>query len=208
MPKLLVIESAIEDDASKTRALAGVFVDAWRSRGPEFEVVTRDLAADPLPHLTQRAQHWPERLRGEAKLDPSVDELQQQLIDELVSADALLIGAPMYNYSMAATLKTWIDLIHVPGVTTPFDISTQPLAGRPAVIITAQGAPTEERTSEFVTGPLREIFGEALGMEVSVVGVARTLADMVPELGVEEANAEFAWAEAEARRLATALPGS
>lgn len=207
MPRLLHIDSAISDDESRSRSLTREFADAWRARGDDYTVISRDVHADPPPHLRERSQHWPERLR-EASLAAETASLQTELIDELVSADALLIGAPMYNYNIPSTLKAWIDLVHVPGLTAPFDGDTQPLRGRPAVIVTSQGGPLEPVVEDFATGPLKHLLQVGFGMEVHVVGTSRTLVDSIPELGAEEAANAYASAAAESHRLGSTLLGA
>jgi FMN-dependent NADH-azoreductase len=124
----------------------------------------------------------------------------------------LLIGAPMYNYSLPSTLKAWMDHIHVPGTTAPFDTTDQPLAGRPAIVATARGAvydvgmPSEGW--DHTVPPLRLILGDALGMDVSVIVTNLTLADTVPALADERGRSdqEFEAAKQEARRLALTTP--
>ena len=101
MPHLLHLDSSISGERSASRAITAAFADAWTG-----SITYRDLAADPLPYLADSDQHW----------HPT--DAQQQVIDELLAADVLLVGAPMYNYSLAATLKSWIDHVHVPDVTT------------------------------------------------------------------------------------------
>lgn len=205
MPTLLRIDSSADERNSRSRALADAFASAWESRGEGFRTVVRDLHADPPPHLTTTAQHWPERLRGGTRLPESTAELQRTVIGELLAADVLVIGAPMYNYCIPSTLKAWIDLIHVPGVTAPFDVPTQPLAGRPAVILTARGGSDDGVTDESAIAPLRLVLGTSLGMDVRVVSVTRTLADALPDLGARRAEAELRAGLEEARHLATVL---
>ncbi|MBP1326438.1 FMN-dependent NADH-azoreductase [Leucobacter exalbidus] len=220
MPVLLQIDSALADAESRTRQLTADLARSWAARGDSFDVVTRDLHADQPPHLSQRAQHWPPHLRGAAaeaggtladggaELDAATAGLQDALIAELITADVVVIGAPMYNYNMASTLKAWVDLVHVPGVTAPFggpDAPAAPLRGKPVVIITAQGGPLEPGIEDFVTAPLSHLLGTVFGMDVHVVGTSRTLAGMIPELGAEEAAAAFAAASTEAARLGSTL---
>ena len=141
MPHLLHLDSSADAEHSRSRAITATFAAAWRGHGAGYTVSHRDLHRDPLPHLADAALHWPPRLRPDGAAPPAAAEaLQRELIDELTSADVLLVGAPLYNYSLPSSLKAWIDHIHVPGVTAPFDVPTQPLAGRPAVIVSAQGA--------------------------------------------------------------------
>ena len=141
MPHLLHLDSSADAEHSRSRDITATFAAAWRGHGPGHTIAYRDLALDPVPHLPDAALHWPPRLRPEGAAPPAAAEaLQQELPAELTSADVLLIGAPRYNYSLPLSLKAGIDYIHVPGVTAPFDVPTQPLAGRPAVIVNSQGA--------------------------------------------------------------------
>jgi FMN-dependent NADH-azoreductase len=212
MPTLLQIDSSADLHTSRSRAITAAFADAWRAAGDDHLIVIRDLHRDQLPHLASADLHWPERLRPEgADVPPEAERLQSELIAELIAADVVLIGAPLYNYSMPSTLKAWIDNIHVPGVTAPFDVPTQPLAGTPVVIVTSRGAsydagsPTEGW--DHAVPALSLILGTALGMTVSVITTSLTLAETVPALAdqLDRSRAEFAAAVAEAERLGREL---
>ncbi|MBW4040713.1 MAG: FMN-dependent NADH-azoreductase [Acidobacteria bacterium] len=212
MPHLLHLDSSIDPTRSRSRAITAAFADAWRERGEDFTVTARDLHARPVPHLTSAASHWAPRLRQPGDVQPAEESArQQELLDELLAADALLVGAPMYNYSLPSTLKAWIDHIHVPGVTAPFDTPDQPMAGRPAVVVTSRGAVYDPGTAtegwDHTVPPLRLILGASLGMEVTVIATNLTLADTVPALAEQQGRAdeELAAAKAEARRLALTL---
>lgn len=192
MPRLLRIDSSYEADGSVSRDLTGVFADAWRSRGEAYDVVERDLRTDPVPHLAHAGLHWSPALREEPAEEESYREAartQQALVDELLSADALLIGAPMYNYAMPSTLKAWIDQVHVRGLTSADDRDTRPLRGRSAVIVatrgTVHGPGTVNEHRDHAVPPLRLILGEEFGMEVAVVTVDRTLSTSVAALSHE-----------------------
>jgi FMN-dependent NADH-azoreductase len=219
MPHLLHLDSSADVERSRSRAITATFADVWRGYGPGHTVSYRDLHRDPLPHLADAALHWPPRLRPDGSAPPAAAQaLQQELLAELIAADVLLIGAPLYNYSLPSSLKAWIDHIHVPGVTAPFDVPTQPLAGRPAVIVTSQGAsydagsPTEGWDHAV---PVFEIvLGNSLGMRLTVITTSLTLAETVPVLAdqIDRSRAELARAHelaAEtANRLATATPAT
>jgi FMN-dependent NADH-azoreductase len=213
VPHLLHLDSSIDPERSRSRAVTAAFADAWRGRGPAFTVTARDLHAHPVPHLTDAASHWAPRLRRPDAAPPAAEAaLQQELLDELLAADVLLVGAPMYNYSLPSTLKAWIDHIHVPGVTAPFDTTDRPMAGRTAVVVTSRGAVYDPGTPaeawDHTVPPLRLVLGDALGMHVAVIAVSRTLSDFVPALAdqAEAAAAELASAQATARALALELP--
>ncbi len=109
----------------------------------------RDLYLSPLPHLADAVLHWPPRLRqeGAASTDPATlaaaEALQDELVDELLAADVLLVGAPLYNYSVPSSLKAWIDHVHIPGRTAPFVDAPTSAAGRStasAVVVSSRGA--------------------------------------------------------------------
>ena len=119
MPHLLHLDSAASLKNSRSREITATFADAWRARGPEYSVTYRDLHRDPLPHLADAVLHWPPRLRpeGAASADPATlaaaEAMQDELVGELLGADVLLVGAPLYNYSVPSSLKTWIDHVHI-----------------------------------------------------------------------------------------------
>jgi FMN-dependent NADH-azoreductase len=212
MPNLLLLDSSADLVHSRTRALTEAFSDAWQARGDEYTITVRDLHRNPVPHLTDAALHWPPRLRPADAAPPADDEaLQAELIAELVAADVLVIGAPMYNYAMPSTLKAWIDHIHVPGVTAPLDEPTQPMAGRPAVVVTARGATYDAGSPsegwDHVLPPLELILGGALGMDVTTVITSRTLADTLPALApqLDAAILEFAAAYRRMEELGASL---
>ena len=214
MPTLLHLDSSADLVTSRSRAITATFTDAWRSLGADHTVVHRDLHREPLPHLTDAALHFPPRLRPEGA-NPSAEQeaLQQVLISELVASDVLLIGVPLYNYSMPSTLKAWIDYIHLPAVTAPFDdaASQQPLAGRPAVLVSTRGGVYDAGTStefdDHALPALRLILANALGMTVETIVATRTLSDRfgAPADEVARQHQELAAAHESAAQAARRL---
>jgi FMN-dependent NADH-azoreductase len=209
MPHLLHLDSSADTERSRSRAITATFATAWRDNGSGYTVTYRDLHRDPLPHLADAALHWPLRLRPEGASPPAAAEaLQDELIAELISADVLLVGAPLYNYSLPSSLKAWIDHIHVPGVTAPFDVETQPLAGRPAVIVNSQGASYDAHSPtagwDHAVPVLDLILGNSLGMKLTVITTSLTLAETVPALAdqIERSRAELASAHEKAAETA------
>ncbi|MHA6194820.1 FMN-dependent NADH-azoreductase [Pseudomonas wadenswilerensis] len=135
--KLLHIDSSILGDNSASRQLSQQVVQAWQAADASIEVVYRDLAADAISHFssaTLLAAGTPEEacdaaLAHEAKL--SADTLQ-----EFLDADAVVIGAPMYNFSIASQLKAWIDRIAVAGKTFRYtEAGPEGLCGDKKVIV-------------------------------------------------------------------------
>jgi FMN-dependent NADH-azoreductase len=215
VPRLLQLDSSADRVGSRTRAITRSFAEAWASRGGEWTVVHRDLHREPLPHLADADLHWPPRLRGDAADPPAAAAaLQQELIAELLAADVLLVGAPMYNYSLPSALKAWLDHVHVPGLTSPFDEPTQPLAGRPAVVVTSHGMAYDEGTptagQDHGVPVLELVLGGAMGMTVTSLVTRYAVAGRIPQLAAlaAQGEAEFAGVLAEAAELARRLPES
>lgn len=105
-------------ETSVTRRLTAHFVAHWRRRVPEGTVIRRDLAASPPPHpdaLTLESAALPVAARSPQQRVTAV--LADALLEELEAADIVLIGAPMYNFSVPSTLKAWFDLVSRPGRT-------------------------------------------------------------------------------------------
>jgi FMN-dependent NADH-azoreductase len=219
VPQLLHLDSAAALKNSRSREITATFAETWRSCGPDYAVTYRDLHRDPLPHLADAVLHWPPHLRpegaasaGQAAL-AAAEALQDELVGELLAADVLLVGAPLYNYSVPSSLKAWIDHVHVPARTAPFiGAPVQPLAGKPAVIVSSRGASYDAGTPtegwDHAVPVLQIILGTALGMRVEVITASLTLAETVPALApqLDRGRAELAAAHeaaaAAARRIA------
>ncbi|MDJ0395773.1 NAD(P)H-dependent oxidoreductase [Rhodococcus sp. G-MC3] len=212
MPQLLHLDSSADLDSSVSRSVTALFSDVWHSLGADNSVIYRDLHRTPPPHLPSAAMHWAPHLRTPNEVaPPEAEALQKELIDELVSADVVLIGAPMYNWSIPSTLKAWIDYIHVPGITVPFDSPTRPLEGKPVVVVSSRGNQYGPGTPDFgadhTVAQLQQVLGVALGMEVFVVTVDLTLANRVPAMAplVPQAANSLADARSAVTGLATRL---
>lgn len=96
---ILQIDSAITGEHSISRQLTAAIAKQIAGDATAPEIVRRDLAAEPLPHLT---------LAGMA---------DRSVLEEFLSADTVIIGAPMYNFTLPSQLKAWIDRILVAGET-------------------------------------------------------------------------------------------
>jgi FMN-dependent NADH-azoreductase len=214
MAHLLHLDSSADLSTSRSRAIGASFAEAWLAADPANTITHRDLHRDPLPHLADASLHWPERLRPVGAHPPvEAEALQARLIGELLAADVLLVGAPLYNYSVPSSLKAWIDHIHVPGVTAPFDVDSQPLAGRPAVVVTSRGGSYDAGTAtadwDHAVPELRLILDAALGMPVTIITASLTFAEDMAAMAdqLERAREELDLAHAEAAAAGTRLGG-
>ena len=114
----LHIDSSINGENSASRAITARIVDQLKALNWGEEVIHRDLAAQPLPHLT---------------LDAFTDT---SVLDEFLAADTVVVGAPMYNFTLPTQLKAWIDRIAIAGKTFRYtENGPEGLAGGKRVII-------------------------------------------------------------------------
>ncbi|WP_024794584.1 FMN-dependent NADH-azoreductase [Tomitella biformata] len=212
MPQLLHIDSSADLHNSVSRRLTRMFADTWRGQGSGHSVVERDLHRDPLPHLPDAGLHYARRLRTAQEMpDAAAEALQAELIAEVIAADVVVIGAPMYNWSLPSTLKAWLDYIHVLGTTVPFDTADQPLAGTPVVVVSSRGntyaADGPNGGQDHTVPPVELTLGTSLGMAVTVVTAELTLAGRIAPMAPLAAKAaeSLAAAEESVQHLARAL---
>jgi FMN-dependent NADH-azoreductase len=116
--KLLHLDSSILGSASVSRGLTRAIVDAHRAADANLNVTYRDLGGAPLPHLTSEwASLRTANIDSLSSEQRELARLTATLIEELKSADVLVIGAPLYNFTISSGLKAWIDQITVAGQT-------------------------------------------------------------------------------------------
>ena len=116
--KLLHIDSSILGDNSASRQLSAGVVKAWQAAEPGVEVTYRDVAAEGINHFsgaTLGALGTPAEQRSAAQQQEA--ELSASTLAEFLAADAVVIAAPMYNFTIPTQLKAWIDRIAVAGQT-------------------------------------------------------------------------------------------
>lgn len=135
--KLLHLDSSILGDASASRQLSKAVVEAWSVASPGVQVTYRDLASDALSHFSAAclvAAGTPAELRDAAQRHET--ELAERTLEEFLAADAIVIGAPMYNFAIPSQLKAWIDRIAVAGKTFKYtENGVVGLAGGKTVVI-------------------------------------------------------------------------
>ncbi|MDX6473857.1 MAG: FMN-dependent NADH-azoreductase [Gaiellaceae bacterium] len=136
MPTLLHLDSSLRHEGSRSRALSAHFTAAWRQANPDGTVVYRDLASDPIPHLDLAA--FSANLLAEEDRTPEQREarkLAETLANELLAADEIVLGIPLYNFGPPSTFKAWFDRIVVLGLTV--DMETGGLLGGRRLTVTA-----------------------------------------------------------------------
>lgn len=117
--QVLHLDSSILGDASASRTLSAALVAAIQRRHPLARVVYRDLVEERIPHL-DGATAAGFRPSGIDRFDAATlaeHARSETLVSEFVASELIVIGAPMYNFSVATQLKAWIDRVTQPGRT-------------------------------------------------------------------------------------------
>ena len=142
MANLLLVTSSLFGDGSQSQLIASEFIDRWRETHPATTVVERDLTADNMPHLSLSAlaaSIQPSDARSATEREAAA--LADRLIEEVETANVIVIAAPMYNFSIPSTLKAWIDHIARAGRTFRYGAAGPEgmLKGKKVFIVTGRG---------------------------------------------------------------------
>jgi len=180
---LLRIDASILGPNSASSELADLVLAEWTAERPDEQVVTRHLGADPLPAdawaTAVGAGYTPADQRSDAQ--KAAVALAQQLHEELVSADAVVLAFPLYNWGVSHHVKNWIDLVIAGG-----NAGERILEGKPVVLLTTRGGNYAKGTPkegwDHSTPFLRRILADAWGADVTVVEREFTLVGVAPAL--------------------------
>lgn len=138
MRHLLHLDSSLRTEGSRSRKLSAYYAEAWRAQHPDGTITYRDLNADPVPHLDIEA--FTANFLAPSDRTPAqaaARDYAETLTGELLAADTIVVGLPLYNFTVPSTFKAWIDRIVVPGVT--IGAGGGLLGGRNIIFTTARG---------------------------------------------------------------------
>lgn len=202
MARLLHVDSSIQGPNSVSRELTGRAVQRWRETHPDGTVTYRDLAVDEIPHLDAANglarvlppdQHTPSQAASYA--------LTVTLIDEIRSADTVVLGLPLYNFGPPSSVKAWVDHLVAPGVSVDAATGEGLLTGTEFIVFAARGGGYGEGTPRHGWDHAEPWLSHALsvtGLEPRFITAELTMADTNP------AMAEFKSLAVESRERAIA----
>ncbi|WP_394779459.1 FMN-dependent NADH-azoreductase [Undibacterium sp.] len=165
MSNILHINSSVRGTGSISRQLTGEFLNRWQATYPADTITELDLAANPVPHLTE--QMMGAFFTPADKLTPeqaNTVALSDNLVAQLLESDIIVIGAPMYNFSISSSLKAWIDHVARAGLTFKYT-DTGPaglVTGKKVYVFTSRGGVYSEgpaKVMDFHETYLRAVFG-------------------------------------------------
>ncbi|WP_280354814.1 FMN-dependent NADH-azoreductase [Nocardia otitidiscaviarum] len=211
MPALLHLDASARR-AAISRELGAAFADAWRAEHPDGDYRYRDLASEPLPFIGEGWTELCDRVLAHGSTDPdrlaemaetpaqrAAWAIVEPLLAEVRAADVVLIGTPMYNYSIPASLKAWLDQITFPRMS---------LAPRRFVVVTARGGAYSPGASkerfDYQERYLRDFFAGHFAVEDAVF-ITAELANSRQDPALahlrDKHDASYAAALATARRI-------
>lgn len=152
--QVLRVDSATTGANSVSRQLTQAITEHFKAKHPNAEITELDLGAQPLAHLDTATtgairlpeETWSDEMRAAAPAERAV-------LDQFLASDIVIIGAPMYNFSIPSQLKSWLDRLGVPRVTFRYtEAGPEGLAGGRRVIVASsrggmyeQGGPAEHQ---------------------------------------------------------------
>jgi len=166
--RTLVIHSSIQGTRGKSRQLVDKLVSRLAQTDRELIVTTRDLAATPIPYLDEQvlgALFTPAENRSPEQA--AWVALSDALVSELIEADRIVIGVPIYNFGLPAQLKSYFDFIARSGVTFKYGADGTPkglVTGKQVFVVSSRGGLAAGTPMDTVTPYLRTMLS-FLGMD-------------------------------------------
>ena len=153
--KLLHIDSSVQGDQSASRQLTAHVIEGLRAHHPEAQLIYRDLAAEPIAHLSANVVDARKDATSFDRLDAAARSdiaAGNRALAEFLAADVIVIGAPMYNFSIPSQLKAWIDRVSVAGSTFRYTATgPEGLAkGKKLIIASSRGGVYSEGAFAFM----------------------------------------------------------
>jgi FMN-dependent NADH-azoreductase len=198
MANVLVIESSARQQGSVSRQLTAQFIANWSAANPSDQIKVRDLAVDQVPHLDANLLGgWMTPAEQQSEAERSALALSNLLTGELLAADVLVLAAPMYNFAIPSTLKSWLDHVLRAGVTYQYT-ETGPqglLSGKRAFVLTARGGIYAGGTQDHQEPYLRQALAFVGIHDVSFIHAeGLNLGGDFLEKGLNQAKAQLALA--------------
>jgi FMN-dependent NADH-azoreductase len=196
MKNLLQLNTSIFSTGGQSSRLADAFVAGRKATTPGLNVTVRDFAKDPVPHLTADGfQGFLAKPEARTPEQAKVVAYSDALIEEIRRADTIVLGLPMYNFSLPSTLKAYFDHIARAGLTFKYTDkgSVGLLTGKKAYVFAARGGVYLGTTADTQTAYVRD-FLKFLGITDVEFVYAEGLAmgEATKKAAIEKAEAQIA----------------
>ncbi len=161
MTTLLQINTSLFAESGQSSKLAQDFVQSWQHRHPDGQVIVRDLARQPLPHLdAARFQAFLTKPEERSPEQQAIAAESEALINELKAADVIVLGLPLYNFGVPSQLKAWIDHVARAGITFRYTASGPEglITDRKLYVFAARGGNYLGTPADTQTGFIKTFF--------------------------------------------------
>ena len=192
MNQVLFIKTSLNDELSKSNTLASELITKFKKQ-TNANIVTRDVAKQPLPHLTlleMEAWGTPQHERTEQQHDLAT--LSITLVEELKNSDTVVVAMPMYNFGVPSTFKSWVDRVARAGITFNYTENGPVglLKNKNVIIVATRGGlyqgTVKDSQSQFLKdffsfiglSNVRFIYAEGLNMPDSHVNLAKAQSEI------------------------------
>ena len=201
---LLQLNTSIFSADGQSSRLADSFVAKWQAANPGTEVIVRDLARNPVPHLdAQRFGAFIAKPESRTPAQQAAVDYSDRLIGELKRADVIVLGLPMYNFGVPSTLKAYFDHVARAGATFRYTDKGPVglLTGKKAYIFATRGGKYAGTSLDFETGFVRQ-FLQFVGIDdvefvyaegLAVSEASRQAALTTAEGAIEQLAAPVNW---------------
>jgi FMN-dependent NADH-azoreductase len=185
MSTIFRLDASIRTEGSVTRAVANTIESTIVDELGDSTVIRRDIGVSPIDATlwanAALARFAPEDQRTSAQL--AAIRSAAALADEVVSADALIFGVPMYNFGVSQHFRTWYDL----AATDPrLTMGQSAIVGKPAFLVTARGGGygtgTPREGWDHATGWMRRVLEDVWELDLDVIETELTLAEITPQM--------------------------
>lgn len=196
MATLLYVKGSIFGDHGQSSQLSAQFVENWKAKNADGQVVVRDLAVDVPPYLDgERVSALFTPAENRTAEQQAVVDYSDKLIEEVVNADAIVLGVPMYNFTIPAQMKSYLDHLCRAGVTFKYT-ETGPVglvANKPVYVVTARGGLYKGTALDTQTPFLKTILGFIGLSDVTMIHAeGLNMGDETKAAALQAASAEIA----------------
>lgn len=175
MTNLLHVDSSVLGAQSVSREISASFAKAWQIAHPDGTITYRDLSETPAPALSSdyaAAAQTPADQRTPAQR--AAWEASEWIRADIRAADTIVVGVPMYNFTIPASLKAWLDYVIAPEFVVDQETGVGPLVGKKLIAVTARGgsyAPGTPRENFDFQEPLLRAMLSQVGLDRDITFV-------------------------------------
>lgn len=195
MATLLYIQTSLSGSNGQSAQLAERYISQWRKHNPHAEVVVRDLIAEPVPHLDAERMQVLRGMAGDSLNDQqqAILDYADELLAELKAANQIVIGMPLYNFSIPTQLKSYLDHLARAGVTFSYTENGPVglIEGKKVVLLATRGGMYRDQGADHQVPFMKQFLGFMGMTDVEVIYAEGLAMGTMAEQSLQQAHAEL-----------------